>query len=230
MRAWAVALGLGLWAWNRLRAGRSEQILRSIPTTEQKIWLTIDDGPGRSQTEGMLEVLADFGERASFFGIGREVEKRRLLCRRLVEAGHTLENHTYSHRSALHWLQPEGVIGQELDRASHAIRLSTGQEAKFFRAPAGLWSRPMLRAATERGLVPVGWSAGGGEGTCCGDLLAAIDRTVAELRPGAIVLLHQGGRAGRIEALRLFLERSHRMGWSLLEPQEIRGLLTGPSC
>jgi peptidoglycan-N-acetylglucosamine deacetylase len=225
IRSGTLALGFGLWAWNRLRAGRSEEIIRTIPSTAPKFWLTIDDGPVRGQTEGMLEVLQSYGARASFFGLGREVEKRRLLSRCLVEAGHTLENHSYAHRSALHWLQPERCLQQEIARGSHAIRVATGQGPQFFRAPAGLWSRAMLRAVKAQGLMPVGWSAGGGEGSCCGDLLAAVDRTVAALQPGAIVLLHQGGRAGRVDALRLFLERSQRLGWSLFEPQEVRGIL-----
>lgn len=209
-------------AWRAWQGRRHVKILRQWPTTERKIWLTLDDGPNRRDTEGMMDALADFGGQASFFVIGREVESRRKLLRQLVERGHSVENHTYAHRSALQWLAPRSCIQQEIARASHAIRCAGVEAPVFFRAPAGLWSKAMVEAALAEGLQPVGWSAGGGEGSCHGDLLAAVHRALEQLHPGAIVLLHQGGRSGRVAVLRLFLEGLKREGWSLFDPSVLR--------
>lgn len=219
-----LALGSFLaWHWHRARNPRG--ILRDLPISERRIWLTLDDGPDRHDTEGMLDALAEYGAKASFFGIGRHVENYPTLATRIVAAGHTLENHTHSHRSALLWLRGQSVLASEISRTSQTIEAATGERPRFFRAPAGLWSRAMLEAVRQAGLLPVGWSAGGGEGTCRGDLLAAVDRTIRELHPGAIVLLHQGGRRGRVAALRLFLQRAHTEGWTTLDPREIPALL-----
>lgn len=222
---WLGALAGGWLFFRSWQAARSSRIVRRLPITERRIWLTIDDGPDRRDTEGMLRALAEFGGQASFFLLGREVERRRALCHRLREAGHTVENHTYHHRSAYFWLLPQASVLAELQRASHALTVAAGERPRFYRAPVGWWSRAQLRACRELGLVPVGWSAGGGEGACCGDLLAAVERTVRQLEPGAIVLLHQGGRRGRVAALRLFLQRLHSQGWSLVSPAEVPALL-----
>lgn len=218
-----LALGSFL-AWHWYRARNPGGILRDLADSERRIWLTIDDGPDRHDTQGMLDALAEYNAKASFFAIGQRVERNPEMAARIVAGGHTLENHTHTHRSALLWLRSQAVLSSEISRTSLAIETATGTRPRFFRAPAGLWSRPMLEAVRQAGLLPVGWSAGGGEGTCHGDLLAAVDRTIRELHPGAIVLLHQGGRRGRVAALRLFLQRATAGGWALLDPREICNL------
>ena len=65
-------------------------------TSGNEVWLTIDDGPDPEQTPMLLDLLAAADARASFFVIGRQVDWNRPLCRRIVGAGHTLENHKFT--------------------------------------------------------------------------------------------------------------------------------------
>lgn len=192
--------------------------LLRIPEQERAFWLTIDDGPARADTDGMLEVLQKYQATASFFLIGRVVEEKPHLARRIVAAGHRVENHSWSHRSATMWAEPAALVREDLLRASHSILCATGVRPAFFRAPAGRWSLPLCKAAHEAGLISAGWSAAGGDGMCCGDLWKAMNRTISQISPGGIVLIHQGGRGGRVAALEYLLHRTHQLGWKTTLP------------
>lgn len=191
---------------------------KKFPTREKKVWLTIDDGPGRHDTEQMLTLLKEYRAVASFFVIGKLVEKRRHLARSMAEAGHGVENHSWSHRSGSMWVEPASWVREDVARCSHAIFCATGRSPRFFRAPAGRMSPAMFQAAEANGLLPVGWSAAGGDGMCCGDLWKSMETIIAQLTPGAVILIHQGGRTGRVAALRFLLQRLQADGWRTVLP------------
>jgi peptidoglycan/xylan/chitin deacetylase (PgdA/CDA1 family) len=209
-----------LWTWPGWLQNQpgSWPVMRSFSTNKREIWLTIDDGPGRHDTEGMLSALAAAGAQATFFVIGREAAARPALIRGIRQEGHSVGNHTFSHRSATFWCEPFCSVRHDLQKARSALCLITGEEEQFYRAPAGRWSREQILVAQDLDLISVGWSAAGGDGTCAGDLWAAMNRIVESLRPGAIVVVHQGGRTGRVEALRYLLHRLHQGGWQTVIP------------
>lgn len=193
-------------------------IKKQFFTTERKVWLTIDDGPSRNDTDRILHVLDEYNTKASFFVIGKEVERQRSLVRRMIDAGHSVENHSWSHRSGSLWMEPRALVREDVTRASHAIYCATGQSPRFFRAPAGRHSAALVNAASELQLTTVGWSASGGDGMCHGNLWKSMNRIVEKIRPGGIILIHQGGRRGRATALRYLLHRLEQEGWETTLP------------
>ena len=232
-----VAVG---WRWRQARQNGplSWPIARSFATEERQVWLTIDDGPGRAETVGMIEVLAEAGMQATFFFIGREVEQRRELVRRVRESGQSVGLHSYAHRSGSFWIEPAGWVETDLQRAEHALRVAGGLQATdpvWYRAPAGRWSAAQMRVCRRRGWHPVGWSASAGDGMCCGDVWTESQRLLDGLQPGAILLLHQGGRGqagrasrrraernagvGRVAALRYLVHRLQQEGWQTTVPK-----------
>lgn len=170
-------------------------VAKSIPACGRELLLTIDDGPDPRQTPQILDTLADAEVRAVFFVIGKKVEAHPALCRRMVDEGHSVQNHTHSHPGATFWSAGPRRAIREIERCSLAIREATGQAPLQFRAPVGM-ANPFVHLAAETcGLKMVGWSATGHDG-----IAHDPDRVVWRIRrsagPGGIVLVHESHLRG----------------------------------
>lgn len=164
--------------------------MRRFRTSERQVCLTIDDGPTADTLE-MLSILDAAGVRAVFFLIGERVAANPLLCRQIRERGHALANHTQTHPSAWFWCYSSAAQRREIASASRAIHDACGENVRLFRAPVGfrnLFNGGVLR---ELGLRNIGWSARGFDGIDT-NVERILQRILATLTPGAIILLHQG--------------------------------------
>ncbi|AXG82354.1 polysaccharide deacetylase family protein [Streptomyces paludis] len=173
--------------------------------------LTVDDGPDPRWTPLLLDVLDAHRVRATFFVVGERAARHPELLRRILAAGHTLGNHTYSHPQPFAALPP-ARIHEEIRRTQRVVTDATGVTPALFRAPAGGWSRTVLGAAREQGLTPVDWSVDPKDWRA--PPAARIARTVLRARPGDIVLCHDGGgdRSGTVAALDTALGQLRRRG------------------
>ena len=189
----------------------------------REVWLTIDDGPDPEQTPRMLDLLAAANARASFFVVGAHVDANRALCRRIVADGHSLENHTYSHPSALFWTLPCCAIRDEIARCSHAIRVAAGVRPSWFRSPVGMTNPCVHPAAARAWLRVAGWSADGLDGLPGREPNAAVGRILRNVAPGSIILLHDGACGRRsVESLDLLLRRLADAGFRCVIPHGSR--------
>jgi peptidoglycan-N-acetylglucosamine deacetylase len=160
--------------------------------------LTYDDGPNDLHTERLLDVLQQYEIKATFFLIGRFVDARRQIARRIVADGHLVGNHTTTHPSLL-LLSREGIV-RELSECSRIIADVTGVDPRYFRPPFGARRPTVLSAARALGLIPVMWD------TTCFDWRATTTadsiegharRSIEKERGrGHIILLHDGGHTG----------------------------------
>ncbi len=160
-------------------------VMTRFQTPRREVWLTIDDGPDPAHTPRMLALLERFEAKATFFVIGRRALEFPAEIERMRAAGHEVANHTCTHPSGSFWAFPPARIAAEIDRHPAASR--------FFRAPAGLknfFVHPLLRG---REMVLVGWTVRGLD-TMKRDPAAVAERIRRRLKPGAIVLLHEGHR------------------------------------
>jgi len=161
-----------------------------LPRGSRQLALTYDDGPNDPHTLRLLEVLAKHNVLATFFLIGRYVEQRPVLAREIVQAGHTVGNHTFTH--PLLTLQSEPEIKRQFTRCKAALQDAVGQHSNLFRPPFGGRRPAVLRIALELGLQPVMWNVTGYDWNA--PPAAAIERKVAShIRGGNVVLLHDGG-------------------------------------
>src|SRR5258706_10477628 len=78
-------------------------VVTRFRTADKAVWLTIDDGPHPDDTPALLKLLQKHNARATFFAIGRRVEKYPELARAIVREGHTLANHTQTHPALFFW-------------------------------------------------------------------------------------------------------------------------------
>jgi len=158
------------------------------PKEGRRVALTFDDGPASPSTEQILGILKQRGSVATFFVCGANANRFPEVIRQIHAEGHTLGNHTYSH--PLLYFQSRRKIAEEIDRTQDLIEKLTGHRPTLFRPPYGVrWFGlyPMLR---ERGLWVVQWSDTGYDWRNNAD--AIVTATLRHLRPGSIVLLHDG--------------------------------------
>jgi peptidoglycan/xylan/chitin deacetylase (PgdA/CDA1 family) len=135
-------------------------------TDIQEIALTFDDGPNDPYTLRLLDLLARYQVRATFFLVGNFVRSRPQIARALCEDGHLLGNHTMSHPSLL-WERPARVR-EELASCNAAIEDATGQSVHWFRPPFGARRPDVERDRTRLGRErsrPVGGAGTARSGT-----------------------------------------------------------------
>ena len=153
------------------------------------VGLTIDDGPDPSATPQVLAALAEGGTTATFFVLVDRAERHPDLVRAVVEAGHEVGLHGLDHRRLTTIDRHE--VRRSLVVSKARLEEIAGVTVRWFRPPFGSQSLGTYAAARRAGLTPVVWNA---EGEDWVDQPAAVvaDRVMERLRPGGIVLLHDG--------------------------------------
>ncbi|MEX2178532.1 MAG: polysaccharide deacetylase family protein [Gemmatimonadaceae bacterium] len=163
--------------------------LARLPASDRNIALTFDDGPNPVATPLVLDVLARERVSATFFMLGRHVERWPDLARRVATEAHQLGNHGYHHR-ALH-LRGPAYVRLDLGLGTEAIERATGSRPAFFRAPHGFrnpWVNGIARGLGQR---TVGWTLGVWDSYRPGAEEIA-SRAIAGAGAGCILLLHDG--------------------------------------
>ncbi|HVF76254.1 MAG TPA: polysaccharide deacetylase family protein [Acidimicrobiales bacterium] len=205
--------------WSRTRP----DFIRSVRTTRPVVALSFDDGPGPEDTPRVLDLLRATGAKATFFVEGDAALGRPDLVRRMVEEGHEVANHTFSHPD-LPPLDYDQVV-DEVERASDAIRAAGVSEVPLFRPPRGMFDREAADAVRSTGHLTVGWDV------CLEKYLArhddndtAVAATLARVKPGSIVLAHDGGipdRERTVEALPALLRGLQGKGFEVVTVTEL---------
>lgn len=183
---------------------RNSNPLFSLASADKIVALTIDDGPDPTHTPAVLAILRQHGVRATFFLIGENAAEHPELVREIAQQGHHLANHTWSHPDLRHL--PEAQVRDELERTSDVLQKASGKPLSWFRAPGGDWSDVALRTCSELGMRPMGWSVDPRDWARPGTSKIT-NRVLESVRPGSIVLNHDGGgdRSQTIAALRTYL-------------------------
>jgi peptidoglycan/xylan/chitin deacetylase (PgdA/CDA1 family) len=156
----------------------------------RRLSLTYDDGPNDASTLPLLEVLAKYQVRATFFLLGRYVEARPQLAHAVADAGHVIGNHGYSHRNLIFLSANE--TRRELTRASQAIETATGVWPVLFRPPFGGRRPGTFTIARECGMTPIMWRVSGNDWKA-GSAESIAQRVCSAVKGGEVILLHDGG-------------------------------------
>jgi peptidoglycan-N-acetylglucosamine deacetylase len=195
-------------------------VVTRFETDRREVWLTIDDGPDPEDTPDLLDLLREHDAHATFFVIGRKVEQCRPLIRRVLEEGHSLGNHTYSHRAAFWWAMPRPLVRREITLCDETLLVASGQKPRWFRSPVGMNNASIHPAAQATGHRVIGWSAAGGDG-CPAAPCEIVSRIMKEVTPGAIILIHEGGCSRRrAVTLARLLEALSAEGYRCVLPEE----------
>jgi len=193
------------------------------PRRPDEIALTFDDGPNPRWTPPLLDTLATYGVKATFFLIGKYAAEQPVLVRRMHAEGHLIGNHTWSHPDLA--ITGTRQTREELARTDGELERILGAPVKFFRPPFGSRRPATLRIARELGLTPVMWNAMAYDWSApsakvvLGRSAKGIERNSRRGR-ATNLLLHDGGhltleadRSASVGAAGLLVERfgaSHR--------------------
>jgi peptidoglycan-N-acetylglucosamine deacetylase len=193
-------------------------------TSRQQVALTFDDGPHPRFTPEILSLLEAYQAHATFFVLGRHAARYPHLIKELVKSGHEVGNHSFSHlrfpeadRQA--WLK-------ELERTELELDLQGCPDCGLFRPPYSDYNQGLLQCLAHLGQRLVLWSVDSADWREP-DPLAIAANVLSQVRPGAIVILHDSDETGEkdrgptIEALGLILPALKARGYECVTVSEL---------
>jgi peptidoglycan-N-acetylglucosamine deacetylase len=185
--------------------------------TGNSVALTFDDGPDPGTTPRLLDILKEKRVAATFFVIGKQVERYPDIVRRAQAEGHLIGTHTWSHPPLFCFLTPSR-LRSEIEKGCEAIQRACGSRPRYFRSPVGLRHALLGPYLKQAGLEYVSWrvrtrdtfgSAGG----------VLVDRVVSKAAAGDIILFHDHTRAGAgptLEAVPEVIDQLRRRGFEFV--------------
>ncbi len=185
-------------------------------SARKAVALTFDDGPDPRSTPALLALLREAGVPAAFFAVGHRVEANPELAAQIVRDGHVLENHSYAHSNFTNFYTT-AQLHAELSHAQEAIQRATGVAPVLFRPPMGLSNPGVFRAAEALKLRVIGWTVRGLD-TRIKNPERIVARIVRGLKPGAIILLHDGNIPSErlVITVRTLLDRLRLLGYEMV--------------
>ena len=193
-----LVVAVGLWPRSQW-LGANWVSLPAASAARSEIAVTIDDGPDPIVTPEVLDVLDRYEARATFFCVGQRAQQHPELCKEIVRRGHALENHSQRHSHRFSVMGPRG-LSRELQASQQTITTLTGERPLFFRAPAGLRNLFLAPALAQYGLILATWTARGFD-TRMTDPDRVSRSLLRRMKPGAILLLHDGNAARTTEGV-----------------------------
>ena len=177
------------------------------------VLLTFDDGPDPKYTPQILEILKSYGAKATFFEVGREIGRHPELTLRIHQAGHSVQNHTWTHADLrnLSWT----TFKDQLESTDEAIRAQTGYTPRCVRPPYGSVDPLVTKRATSLGKQLVLWKIDSRDWTRPGTA-EIVRHALTGVQNGSIILLHDGGgnRSQTVAALPTILKTLKSKGYT----------------
>ncbi len=161
---------------------------------QKTVWLTIDDGPDPEDSLLILDLLDRYQARATFFVKGELAAAHPEVIRAMQSRGHQIANHSHTHPTAFFWCALPATIERELRACNAAITAAGCERPTLFRAPVGIKSPALHPVLARLGMRLCAWSIRTYDGVASFDPAAVEARVLEQLRPGAILCMHQGVR------------------------------------
>ncbi len=179
--------------------------------------LTFDDGPSGENTEELLQMLEEKDVHATFFLCGYRMDTYPEQPKKLIEAGHELGVHGYSH-TCFDQLDPTRLHA-ELQTTKDQLENLTGCCPKLLRPPCGAYNEMVRREAAEAGLSIMLWSVDP-EDWRCSDPQELSARVCGKAKNGSVILLHDMHHSS-IEAAADIIDKLSARGFSFLTVSEL---------
>jgi peptidoglycan-N-acetylglucosamine deacetylase len=197
-------------------------VVNYVPTEQKVVALTFDDGPHPVFTPEILDILDRYHVKATFFMVGKYMDKYPDVAKEVIRRGHAIGNHTYTHPHNIE-LDTQAQMIRELDQCEQVIEKLTGHRTHLFRPPRGLVDGSVFTIAAEEGYTTILW-------TVCADhhdapapeLMAR--RVLDNNRPGGIILVHDGETGIRwkdVAATQLIIEELRKRGYRFVTVPEL---------
>ena len=146
----------GLKRFIRTRLTPNSLLLINKSKKSKKIYLTFDDGPDPEITVALIKLLKKHNVKATFFIIGELAEKHPELLHLMLDEGHKIANHTFTHPSFEKASLKKKI--NEVIKTNKLIEDITGQHCQMFRAPQGVWDIKLILKLFRLKITAIHWS------------------------------------------------------------------------
>lgn len=194
-----------------------------------RVYLTFDDGPS-ANTAAILDILAEYDVKATFFVMGREDEESQALYRRIVEEGHTLGMHSYANRYSEIYQSEEAFVS-DYERLRDYLYEVTGEECRYYRFPGGSSNQisnvPMstlIQFLNREGVVYYDWNVSAGDAASAAysaeEIVENVTGDVIRYKTSVVLLHDSEDRSVTVEAIRPLIEALLEMDAEILPIDE----------
>jgi peptidoglycan/xylan/chitin deacetylase (PgdA/CDA1 family)/GT2 family glycosyltransferase len=191
------------------------------------ISLTFDDGPNEPYTSRVLNVLEQYGIKATFFVIGQNARRHPDVCQRIVTQGNVIGNHSYYHHKSL-CLKRASTVAHDIKLAHQAIYECTGFEPRLFRPPYGFRTPWLMGAVRRLGYTVITWDNMTADWKANRSSQEIVHTIVQRVKPGSVIVLHDGrdgrpryDRSQMLQALPFLIETLSKRGFDFVTIPEL---------
>lgn len=201
-------------------------VFRFGSPNRRQVALTFDDVPDNRFTPQILDALKAAGVKATFFVIGSRAEQFPEVVARMVQEGHAVGNHTYSHAKLT--ALPAARVTLELEQTRRVIKRISGIDTHLFRPPYGSESPAVLQQIFDLGYKVILWDVDSLDWKSL-PKAQVIDNDLQHAHNGAVFLHHgAGGKgedlSGTVEALPVIIQRLRRQGYEFMTIPQLLGI------
>lgn len=184
-------------------------------------YLTFDDGPSEN-TGAILDILASYDIKATFFVVGKETDEAKELYKRIVDEGHTLGMHSYSHKYSVIYDSVE-AFSSDVHKLQDLLVDVTGYKPELYRFPGGssnlvsnISMTEFIKYLNQEDITYFDWNVASGDATSQNvdvDTLVENVMNDVELYKTSVILMHDGvSKVTSVEALPIIIERLKEAG------------------
>ncbi len=193
-----------------------------------KIALTFDDGPDNNFTPQILDILEKYNVPATFFLIGNRVKKHPDIVNRMVEEGHTIGNHTWSHVNLTK--VNDDVFFQEINNTNNIIAETTGLNPSLLRPPYGAISIEIMNKLKDINFKVIHWSVDSRDWIAM-DFDKILINTLPAVKRNSILLFHSAGGenhdlSATVEVLPDIIKTLRMNGYTFIKLEELLGIMS----
>ena len=139
-------------------------------------------------TPKVLNLLKKYNAKATFFCIGKNIKSNPSLIKKIIDDGHTIGNHTYTHSNLIGFFNKKRML-KEIDETNKEIYKITNNNMMFFRPPFGVTNPIIAKAIKETGHKVIGWNIRTYD-TIIKNPDRIFNRISRKINPGSVILLH----------------------------------------
>ena len=189
------------------------------------VYLTFDDGPS-DNTDAILDILDDYNVKATFFVVGNDTETYGDAYRRIVDEGHTIGMHSYSHNYSKLY-QSADSFAADYDKIHDLILNTTGVDTKYYRFPGGSSNKVsnssmsvFINYLNEKGVIYYDWNVASGDATSqaftTDELVDNVMNDVVKYKTSVVLLHDASNKDVTVEALPRLIESLNEAGAMIL--------------
>ncbi len=206
--AWLVAIILFVCIFWPEAVASAEETNQAAPSPDKVLYLTFDDGPS-DYTQEILDLLARYDAKATFFVIGRAAASQPELIEIIFAAGHGLGNHTYNHPSL-----PSVSRERMVDEVAKTAAVLGDRDGGCLRPPYGARNAAVVKNTEQLGYQLALWTIDPRDWARPGARVIA-NHVITHAHPDGVVVMHDGGgnRAQTVAALRIILPALAKQGY-----------------